>query len=283
VDEWAASGSHSLKTDVDLTAGDAYLIKSGHTDLSGAATLTAKVAVASWGEPGAGLTAKLYVRVGDAMTWYDGGSTPVGVQGTTLRLDLSAIPDAGDVREFGVLFHPAADAGGTSAVYLDDVATTAPPQHYTGFESGIGPWQADGAASRPTTATDWKAEGTRSLAATVNLAAGEGRLFVRPAAPIVAGDHHTLRVTVRAATAGSRAKLYAKVVNSQLSPDDPSAEKWMDAGEFDISSSGSTLSLNIDLLPNGASPRITELGVYVQPPPGSSGSSVINLDDVELI
>ncbi|MEK0317614.1 glycosyl hydrolase [Cohnella sp. 56] len=121
VTEWAASGSYSLKADINLGGGSATLYKLAAHNLSGKSALKATVKHASWGSQGSGMRAKLYVKTGASYTWYDGGTIPISTGNTVLTLNLSGIANPGDVRELGVQFVTASNSSGQSAVYIDNV------------------------------------------------------------------------------------------------------------------------------------------------------------------
>ncbi|SBT68564.1 mannan endo-1,4-beta-mannosidase [Micromonospora sediminicola] len=121
VTEWASQGTRALKSDVNLGAGAAYLKKTATTSLSGRTTLRATARVAPWGSFGTGSQAKLYVKTGAGWQWFDGGSVAVTSAGVNLSLSLAGVANLGDVREIGVQFVPGSGAGGTSAVYVDNV------------------------------------------------------------------------------------------------------------------------------------------------------------------
>ncbi|MBO4208352.1 glycosyl hydrolase [Micromonospora echinofusca] len=121
VNEWAATGSWSLKSDVNLAGGASYLARIATRSLSGYTTLRATARVAPWGNHGSGTQAKLYVKTGGSWQWYDGGAVTVSSAGATLTLNLGAVANLGDVREIGVQFVPGGGASGGSAVYVDNV------------------------------------------------------------------------------------------------------------------------------------------------------------------
>ncbi|MFD9338487.1 hypothetical protein ACFWBF_29430 [Streptomyces sp. NPDC060028] len=121
VTEWAAQGTHSLRADVDLAKGETFLSRKSTWDMTDRTRLTVRARTAPWGDHAAGTRAKLYVRTGAGVTWYDDGARLVGAQGATLTLDLSKVAELHDVREIGVDFVPAVGATGTSAVYVDDL------------------------------------------------------------------------------------------------------------------------------------------------------------------
>ncbi|MEM2525917.1 MAG: cellulase family glycosylhydrolase [Candidatus Methanomethylicaceae archaeon] len=122
--EWAYSGSYSLKADVDLSSGkQIYLCKVANDNLSGKSRLKAVVRHATWGNQGTGMIAKLYIKVGSNWQWYDGGSVNINssTAGTILTLNLSGISGLDYVREIGVQFIAGQNSSGRSAVYVDYV------------------------------------------------------------------------------------------------------------------------------------------------------------------
>lgn len=122
VNEWANEGSYSLKADVGLGARETVLKLVADQSLVGKTRLTAAVRHASWGSMGSGMTAKLFVQTGSGWAWKDGGAMVISSGGaTTLTLNLSSVPDLGQVRALGVSFVSPANSSGTSAVYVDNV------------------------------------------------------------------------------------------------------------------------------------------------------------------
>ncbi|MCZ8517898.1 MULTISPECIES: glycosyl hydrolase [Paenibacillus] len=119
--EWKASGSSSLKADVNLGASskDYTLSRAAVQNLSSKSTLKATVNRASWGS--GTVTAKLFIKTGGTYQWYDGGAVTVPATGTTLSLSLSGLANLSDVREIGIQFTAASGGSGTSAVYVDHV------------------------------------------------------------------------------------------------------------------------------------------------------------------
>ncbi|MDQ0196884.1 cellulase family glycosylhydrolase [Paenibacillus wynnii] len=122
VTEWFASGSSSLKADVNLGGGQFILNRVAAHNFSGKQSLTAKVKHANWGTIGNGLQAKLYVKTGSGYTWYDSGAVQINSSGaTTLTLNLSSVANLGDVKEVGVQFLSPANSSGSTSIYLDSV------------------------------------------------------------------------------------------------------------------------------------------------------------------
>lgn len=122
VNEWSNEGSYSLKADVALGAHETVLKLVADQSLVGKTRLTAVVRHAAWGSMGSGMTAKLFVQTGSGWVWKDGGATSISSGGaTTVTLDLSTVPDLGQVRALGVSFISPASSSGTSAVYVDNV------------------------------------------------------------------------------------------------------------------------------------------------------------------
>ncbi|TYP71312.1 glycosyl hydrolase [Paenibacillus methanolicus] len=123
VSEWKAGGASGLKADINLGAATkSYtLYRAAAHNLSGKSLLKARVATASWGSFGSGMTAKLYIKTGSGYQWYDSGAVSVTSAGTTLSLSLAGKANLGDVREIGVEFGGAANGSGTSSIYADSV------------------------------------------------------------------------------------------------------------------------------------------------------------------
>ncbi|WEK52903.1 MAG: glycosyl hydrolase [Candidatus Cohnella colombiensis] len=121
INEWAASGSYSLKADIALGSGQASLFRQSAHNFSGKTTLKATVKHASWGSQGSGMQAKLYVKTGSSNTWFDGGTVTINSNSTVLTLNLSNVTNLSDVREVGVQFLKASNSSGTSAIYVDNV------------------------------------------------------------------------------------------------------------------------------------------------------------------
>ncbi len=120
VSEWAAHGSYSLKSNINLSSGGQYyMYKDGTYNFSGKSTLQIRVKTAAWGS-WAGSQAKLYVKTGSGWQWFDGGTVTINSSGaTTLSLNLSGVSNLSDVREIGVQFQSGSGASGTSAIYAD--------------------------------------------------------------------------------------------------------------------------------------------------------------------
>ncbi|MFC4307101.1 glycosyl hydrolase [Cohnella boryungensis] len=121
----AASGSHSLKADFSLGAGEFQIRRASALDLSGASALTAKVKiVAGAGSSlGSGVKAKLFVQTGAGWSWFDSGEILyTGTDFNTLAFDLSGVADKSLVQAIGIQLLVPAGSSGTAAVYLDDVA-----------------------------------------------------------------------------------------------------------------------------------------------------------------
>ncbi|WP_331460509.1 glycoside hydrolase family 5 protein [Gracilibacillus suaedae] len=123
VDEWATSGNHSLKADVQLSnSSEHYLSLIDHKDFSGKSQLKATVKHANWGNVGDGINAKLFMKSGSDWTWVDDGSVKINSSnGTTLTLDLSTVPDLNNIKEIGVHFTASYNSSGQTAVYVDNV------------------------------------------------------------------------------------------------------------------------------------------------------------------
>ncbi|MFD2670902.1 glycosyl hydrolase [Marinicrinis sediminis] len=123
VTEWKSEGTHSLKANVTLAGNQKYTLKrTENHNFSGKTTLKARVKHASWGNPGSGMTAKLFVKTGSGWTWQDGGSFSINSSGTTtLTLPISSLSNSGDVKEIGVEFFSPTGSSGSSAIYVDQI------------------------------------------------------------------------------------------------------------------------------------------------------------------
>lgn len=122
VTEWATAGSASLKADVDF-GNRGYDLRITQTrNLSGKTTLRARVKHASWGNPGSGITARLFVKTGSAWTWFSSPFQTIGSSSaTTLTFNLSGVSNLADVREMGVQFSSPVGSSGQSSIYVDQV------------------------------------------------------------------------------------------------------------------------------------------------------------------
>ncbi|GIQ67527.1 beta-mannosidase [Xylanibacillus composti] len=123
-DEWAASGSQSLKADIPLGSEINVELKStANRDFSGLSALKAQVKQASWGDAGSGIKAKLFVKTGAGWAWADSGEASLNSDsGTELTIDLTAVSDLDQVKEIGIeIIVPADSADDVTAVYVDHV------------------------------------------------------------------------------------------------------------------------------------------------------------------
>lgn len=113
-----------MKADVILGNGSNYYLKlTSDQSWAGKIGIYAFVNIASWGDQGNGMQAKLYIKTGSGWTWYDGGSIVVtsNNSGTKLSLSLCSIPNLNDVKEIGIEFMAGANSSGQSSIYVDDV------------------------------------------------------------------------------------------------------------------------------------------------------------------
>ncbi|GEM48483.1 cellulase family glycosylhydrolase [Deinococcus cellulosilyticus] len=122
VTEWATAGTASLKADVDF-GNRGYDLRITQTrNLSGKTTLRARVKHASWGNPGSGITARLFVKTGSSWTWFSSPFQTIGSSSaTTLTFNLSGVSSLADVREMGVQFSSPVGSSGQSSIYVDQV------------------------------------------------------------------------------------------------------------------------------------------------------------------
>lgn len=116
----AAEGSHSLQTVFRLEpAGTNFLLGTAGLNLTGAASVTAKVKLSSG-------TAKvsLYIQTGSGWTWTEGGTVEADSSGfVPVSLPLSSVSHLGDVKGLGIKVEPVSGSG-SATLYLDDVAIT---------------------------------------------------------------------------------------------------------------------------------------------------------------
>lgn len=119
---WRSTGLRSLQIDITMSSGTQhYLFKSGNTSFGTANQLKATVKGANWGNYGAGLGVKLYVKHGSSYTWKDSGWQTIAQNGMiNLTLDLTGV-NKSDIREYGIQFIDATGSEGTTAVYVDNV------------------------------------------------------------------------------------------------------------------------------------------------------------------
>jgi len=122
VNEWACSGGQSLKANIELKNDDTFDLKvASALDLSDKSSLSVLVRLASWGNVGSGLKAKLYLKTGPEYQWFDGGElTITNGQTNTAILDLNTVANRNDIRELGIYFSTGS-ASGSTALYIDKV------------------------------------------------------------------------------------------------------------------------------------------------------------------
>jgi mannan endo-1,4-beta-mannosidase len=129
VTEWSSqTDGYSLKANATLDESQSGILSSSPStpyDFTDRTQLTAVACVAAWTSSTAGMTAKLYVEAGPDSTWYDDGAVAVtdctSGTGTTLTLNLAALPNMNDVTQIGVDFIPTTGSSGATAIYVDDV------------------------------------------------------------------------------------------------------------------------------------------------------------------
>ncbi|WP_354642687.1 glycosyl hydrolase [Kitasatospora camelliae] len=272
VTEWASHGTSSLKADIDLAAGSAFLNRVGPLDLGAETTLSLTARTALWGNHAGGTRAKLYIRTGtgadsSTWTWTDAGAKPVDAKGTRFTLDLSKVPDRAHVREIGVEFAPAAGASGRTAVYLDDVRAGG---LLAGFETGTDGFARTGGTGGPwSTAGEGAADGTHALKAETDLAAGPVTLARTAPADLTGAAALTAAV---GAPAGSTARLYLRTGGSA----DPSGWTRSEGPATPVDPDGRILPL--DLTGAADLAHVREIGVVITPPPGGTGPGTVRLD-----
>jgi len=120
--DWAASGTYSLKEDVNLASAASYsLYTNAANNFSGKTQLTATVHHALWGNYPGGMTAKLYVQCGSGWTWHDGGIVAIGTGNTVLTLNLTGFANLDQIKALGIQFTSGPGNSGASSVYVDNV------------------------------------------------------------------------------------------------------------------------------------------------------------------
>ncbi|WDZ87064.1 glycosyl hydrolase [Micromonospora cathayae] len=195
------------------------------------------------------------------LAWNDGWG-PARNQGAGTLFNNSWIANRGEV-DLGTVTEP----GGTNP----------PPGGGTllsGFESGTDGWTGGNVTGGPWRVTEWAAQGSWSLKADVNLAAGPSYLH-RITGTSLAG-RTALRATARTAPwgnhgAGTQAKLYVKTGPGW---------QWYDGGTVTVSSTGTTLTLDLGAVANLGD--IREIGVQFVPAGGASGGSAVYVDNVTV-
>ena len=122
--EWAYLGGYSLKAYFALSTGAKLSLKNAVVDnYTGKTKVQAVVKNAPWGNQGAGMTAKLYIKAGPFYAWHDGGSIAINSNsaGTTLTLNLSGIEYLDQIREIGVEYSAGTSSSGQTSVYVDNI------------------------------------------------------------------------------------------------------------------------------------------------------------------
>ncbi|WP_338115928.1 glycoside hydrolase family 5 protein [Paenibacillus monticola] len=157
---------------------------------------------------------------------------------------------------------PTATPGGTVTTLYD-------------FESGISGWSGSNISGGPWVTSEWKAAGTNSMKADVNLASGSTHTLYYTGYHNLSGKS-SLKATVKHATWGSigsgiSAKLYVKT---------GSGWTWYDGGNTSINSTGSTLTLSLSNVPDLSD--VKEIGVEFRASSNSSGQSAIYVDSVTV-
>ncbi|MFC5663968.1 glycosyl hydrolase [Kitasatospora misakiensis] len=276
VTEWSAHGNGSLKADVDLATGPAYLNKVSPLDLSGDTVLSVDASTALWGDQASGSRAKLYVRTGtgdaSGWTWTDSGAVTVDTKPNRLVLDLTKVPDRAHVREIGVEFTPAAGATGRSAVYLDDVRRGG---LLAGFENGTEGWSGSGTAAGPWAVADEGAAERRS-ALKADVEPDRGTVYLRRTAPADLTGATVLTVAAGTApwgdqAAGTTAKLYVRTGTG-----DASTWTWNESSAVTVGPYGKPLRLDLAGVPDLA--HVREVGVEFTPAPNATGRTAVYLD-----
>jgi mannan endo-1,4-beta-mannosidase len=122
VTDWASSGNKSIKVDLALSAGAGYSVRlQQNQNFLNKQNLSLDLKLASWGNVGSGIVAKLYVKSGSSWTWHDGGAVTVSSgQQKSLSINLSNVTNLSQIKEIGVYLYLPSGSGQTS-VYVDNV------------------------------------------------------------------------------------------------------------------------------------------------------------------
>lgn len=300
VTEWATQGSYSLKANVNLAGGNAYLTRIASAsipdmNLSGDTSLTVTAATASW-QTGSVSSARIFLKTGSNWVTYLGPVTPVAstaAGGTRLSINLNSVGNLTDVQEIGVEFMPAAGATGSSAAYVDNVILSGRGQTVDGFEnvnsstgavtgategwsldwsSGVtsnGPWAVEANVASDESAS----QGLYALKANVNLAGGPAYLTDIEGTPVDMTNWTEL--TVDAATASwqtaadSTAVLFIQTGPNLTTYYGPTVP---------VDSNGVTLTLNLNGIANLNDVR--KIAVEFKPATGATGNSAIYIDNL---
>ncbi|MDD2762978.1 MAG: glycosyl hydrolase [Opitutaceae bacterium] len=124
VNDWWVSRGYTLKADVNFSAADKtyWLSRTANTSLVGYSQLKARVKHASWGNPGSGVVALIFIQTGSGWAWYSSGFFSINSSGaTTLSMSLAGVANLNYVRKIGVAFVAPGDASGSSSIYVDYV------------------------------------------------------------------------------------------------------------------------------------------------------------------
>lgn len=116
-EDWAATGSRSLKGSVNIDDGDEVILQTYPSDgillADGVGTLSVVAYVTDATET---ITAKLWAKDQDG-NWRDAGAMPVGSDGVELSLDIS---DLDELQGFGVQFQGLSNS--QSNFFIDDIS-----------------------------------------------------------------------------------------------------------------------------------------------------------------
>ena len=162
------------------------------------------------------------------------------------------------------------DSSGGDTGGPENIATT-----LYDFEGSTQNWTGTNVSGGPWSVTDWATSGSQSLKADVQLGNGSQHFLSVSNNQNLSGKS-TLKATVKHANWGSigngiNAKLYMKTGSSWT---------WYDGGPVQISSNGTTLSLNLSSIPNLS--EVQEIGIQFIGALNSSGQTALYLDKVSV-
>lgn len=209
-------------------------------NITGLDTLTAKVKLS-----GGSAKARLFIKTGAGWTWTDSGA-PVHVDAsgyTTLSISLAAAAEAENVdlsavKTIGIKIEDISDDGGTSTLYLKEIALTAAVRgvHF-GYENGAEGWELNKGTTSVSTAV--YAAGSQSLQLDFSWEGASSNLEAASYADYDLSSFAklTAKVKVVSETPGVQAKLYLKLRGYTV---------WLDSGTQGTENNGFT-EFTIDL------------------------------------
>lgn len=269
---WKNTGNRSLGITKNLSAETApngvilQTYPAGGIDITGKTTLTLAAYTAN---SGAGTTAKLWIKHGDAQDWKDAG--PIAVNGAVnLSIDITGL---NSLAAIGVQFE-GFDASSTAAQFnIDSVAIDGQVKY--DFE-GTGLWEFQKNWSPEAgirLSSDWAKSGGLSLSGVTQLQTGDDNIILQNYLNnegILLGDVTTLKVSARAENSGdaTSAQLWAKDKNGG----------WKDSGAVALVNGSAELSLDISTMGG----ELSGFGVRFMGPTNTASESKYYIDDVSF-